>query len=148
MHSLLDFSVTVILVIYVLIYTSKISNTHEVLNGLSDDINEIKKKLGLEVSARTKSQLEEANKKYINDLIKEGQSIVDIRQHLGFWGFRKYKWYITHMMKNYNEAMICPECEKVSFSLNLKLDFEQKCSECGVPLIKMTDFWSNQKKAY
>lgn len=69
---------------------------YELLCGLSEDVNDIKRKLGIEILyARTPEQKDESTKKYIRKAIREGDKEKSIKELLGFWGFRKYKWYVN-----------------------------------------------------
>lgn len=67
---------------------SKIGMLWELLTGLSDDINEIKKKMGLDISIRTDEQRREDRIDYITKLIEDGKTREEIIEAIEYPGFK------------------------------------------------------------
>ncbi|MFA4984579.1 MAG: hypothetical protein WC559_04685 [Candidatus Omnitrophota bacterium] len=88
----------------------------ELLYDLSDDINEIKRKLGLRTENRTQRQRDEANRRYIQEEANEGRTFEDFKKEWGFWEFHRnkgwIKYYTDEYKKTHPKKTICPKCHK------------------------------------
>lgn len=121
---------------------------YELVCDLSDDINEIKKKLGLGTYTRTSMQRKREEADYISHKILWGSSLKNIRKERGFWFTFKYKDIIDLYIKKYSngEGFVCPKC----LTMYGEGDFEAplsalellnpKCIKCEITLIKINKF--------
>lgn len=68
----------------------KIDSIWELLCELSDDINEMKKQMGLDISIRTEEQRRESRIEYITKLIEDGKTVDEIAADdiVGYPGYK------------------------------------------------------------
>jgi len=112
----------------------KFDDAFNLLNDLSDDINDIKEKLGLRTQRRTAVQREENDKDFIRGQIEKGKSLKELKKILGFWAYCKYKWWIKHCIKNYTNGKVCPKCKKVYYY------DEDECDKCSTGLVSIKEY--------
>lgn len=105
----MNYFLFVILVVYVIYVIEKKT---QVLEGLSDDINEIKKKLGLETHIRTPEQLEKVERDAINRSVLWGSSLKDLKKEYGFKFVWRNRQFIDSCIQNYDggNGTVCPKC--------------------------------------
>lgn len=140
----------IILVIYAIYVIKKKTQAHcELLEGISDDINEIRMKLGLGMEYRTEEQI----KRYITEeterLLVAGKGIKEIKDYLFSLddsgiparyvagvieghkkGRKKYDEFIRGLIKDFNEAKICPQCKDIYYNYAV-VDFPHtNCLKC------------------
>jgi hypothetical protein len=111
----------------------------ELLYDLSDDINEIKRKLGLRTENRTQRQRDEADRKYIEEEAGEGRTPESFKKEWGFWEFHRNKGWIKYYTDQYKKAhpkkTICPKCHK--------FDNENEsgiCVDCEIKVVSSGEF--------
>lgn len=124
----------VILTIVVIYLISRIIYAYNLLSGLSDDVNDIKKKLGLKTDARTHNQIYERDCNYINRTVLSGKTQKELKETLGFWMFHKYKGEIEMALKNYPERKICPDCK------GLWGPYSERCCICETKTIPFKEY--------
>lgn len=90
-----------------------IEDTHRLIKEISNDVNDIKKKLRLPIEARTKEQRECRDTHYIWTKVMSGKTAEDLRKELGFLMFRRYKGYIDMYIADYPDTKICPDCKQL-----------------------------------
>ena len=118
---------------------AKIDSSLNLLNDLSDDINDIKRKLGVSVENRTIKQQDEASRKYFEEEVSRGRTLQDFRNSLGFWEFRRWKWLIKSCLKGYPRKTKCPKCQKID---NENSDGD--CVDCEIKVVPLKE--SNKDK--
>jgi len=144
----MNFYISAAILTFLLYIIIKWSTGHiyQLLCGVSDDIREIKDKLGIDsIVSRTSEQMDNSIQNYISNALIEGGTVKEIRKLLGVWKFYKHKWLIDHYIKDYADKKACPDCNIV-----FKKD-KEKCKECGADLIpikgrKRRDYSSLLKK--
>lgn len=128
-----------IIIVYAI---NRIFETYNLLSGISDDINDIKKKLGLRTESRTKRQEESEAKRYLKDAIYDGKDLKELRETLGFIKFRKYKWWIKHCLEIYAKMKICPKCD-VIYNGDKK-----ECRDCKIQLVSTKEHKPSQSTIF
>jgi len=122
---------------------NKITHAYELLNGLSDDINDIKKKLGLETSIRTPKQDRKEFKENIKKDIYSGGSLAELEEYYGKKPIKKYMHWVKICMEGFQTAKYCPSCEKY-FNY---ADYKVKCDTCKGDLVMAKDFWKRETES-
>jgi len=106
----------------------KMQANFELLEGISDDINEIRMKLRLGIVYRT----EEQRKRYIKELVERclilGKGIEEIEEIKDYCfpkrhpydisteeSRKKYDKFIRKLIKDFEEAKICPQCKQIYY---------------------------------
>lgn len=92
--------------VYVVI---RISDIYNLLSGVSDDIYDIKKKLGLETDLRTKSQEDDMIRSRIKEEIYDGKDSEELKNTFGATKVEKHKWWIDLHLQEYSKKKICPQ---------------------------------------
>jgi len=129
-----------LLCIYFVIKMST-SHIYKLLSGVSDDIREIKDKLGIQsIVCRTPEQMDNSTQNFITDVIERGDGIKEIKKILGIWKTFKYKWLIKYRIEEYAKKKICPQCE------TLYKSYKNKCTECDTVLIPAKERKGKNKK--
>lgn len=147
---MINFLLIIIAVVYTIyIITKKFQAHFRLLEGISDDINEIRMKLGLGKENRTEQQAKEYMEKEIGELLVAGKGIKEINDYFfslddsGIparyaWriieghkrGRKKYNEFIRGLIKDFNEAKICPQCKRI-FYAHMQVDMpDMYCFEC------------------
>lgn len=83
------------------IIRENVKHIYELICDLSDDINDIKRKLGLPIENRTPHQRKQSTIQFIKKEIYEGKTLKELKEMLGFWDYYKYKGYIDLFLKDY-----------------------------------------------
>jgi len=141
----------IILVIYAIYAIKNKTQAHfELLKGISDDINEIRMKLGLGIEYRTEEQI----KRYITEeterLLVAGKGIKEIKDYLFSLdhsgiparyvagvieghkrGRKKYDEFIRGLIKDFDEAKICPKCKDIYYSYTEVDSPHEQCVKCS-----------------
>jgi hypothetical protein len=116
--------ISVIYAYYIII--NKIQSHFKLLEDISDDINEIRMKLGLGREDRTENQRRRTIGGETEQYLVAGKGIEEIKD-LCFPEFRpgdseesrkKYDKFIRGLIKDFNEAMICPQCKHIFYAYN------------------------------
>lgn len=105
------------------------NESYELLCELSDDINEIKKKVGLPTVNRTPKQRKQDTLRYIQEEVYRGKSLESFRKDWGFWSFHKYKNWIKIYIDQFHKGKFCPNCEE------LYGEEENECETCKIKLL-------------
>lgn len=121
---------------------NSVKHIYGLLCDLSDDINEIKEKLGLSKEIRTPSQIELFNREYFKREVYKGRTLKDFRKELGFWAFYRWKWWIKRYLGLYDKSKTCPRCETVYDTYTSDYD-SGKCLRCGIELISTKEYAQN-----
>jgi len=141
----------IICVIYTIYLIKKRVQAHfELLEGMSDDINEIRMKLGLGKENRTEQQAKEYIEKETEELLVAGKGIKEINDYFfslddsGIparyaWriieghkrGRKKYNEFIKELIKDFDEAKICPRCKEIYYSYTEVDSPHDLCVECS-----------------
>ena len=156
----------IIAVVYTIYIITKRFQAHfELLEGMSDDINEIRMKLGLGKEDRTEQQAKEYIEKETEELLVAGKGIKEINDYFfslddsGIparyaWRIieghkrvrKKYDKFIRGLIKDFEEAKICPKCKRIFYAYT-EIDMPyQYCFECktgdnkGVELITTSEY--------
>jgi hypothetical protein len=124
----------VILIIGLVYLSYKLIDTNRLLKELSDDINQIKEKLGLPTEARTSTQIYERDYQYICRSILDGKTKKELSEILGFWRNFKYRGEIAIALEDYPNRRICPDCRGL---WNSRSD---KCYICGIKTIPFKEY--------
>lgn len=119
---------------------TRISDTYKLLSGVSDDIYDIKKKLGLETELRTKRQEEDKARRYIKNAIYDGKDLEELKKTLGASEFRKYKWWIESCLQSYSKMKICPKCDAIYSALPAL----KECKDCKIQLVSTREHKPSQ----
>lgn len=101
---------------------------------LSDDINEIKKKLGLDVESRTPRQKDVANTGYIESLARKGASEKEIMEFMGLMERMKWREHIKSRVQEYKNSCYCEDCDCVYFNSDY-VEMLTECPECKKKLV-------------
>lgn len=112
----------------------KLRKVYDLLCDLSDDINEIKEKLGLEVVNRTEDQVETSNRKWIQENVLEGKDLKWFKKNAGRIFVGKYGWFVKSCIKDYPQRKICTNCEKAYSK------YTDDCNACGKELVSCAEF--------
>ena len=138
-------------------FVSKINNAVILLNGLSDDINEIRMKLGLGMVQRTEIQIRRDIREATERCLVHGNGIEDIEEIKNYIfpkfeysidddsekSRRKHDKFIRELIKDFDEAKICPQCKKIYYA-GRSIFPDDYCLECGhdkrVELIKAIEY--------
>lgn len=113
---------------------SKIFHAYELLNGLSDDINDIKKKLELPTSIRTPRQNELSFKESLKEAVYQGADLKETGYTKN--DLKKYKDYIIFITNQRQNAKYCPDCWKFFDG-----GYKKKCDICEGDLVLVKDIW-------
>jgi len=112
-----------------------LNRLYHLLIGISDDINEMKQKLGLRIIARTPAQ----NVKQLMDLIRFeihcGKSLEELKEEFRAKELRKLKNWIEVWMKEVKDkkCKVCYSCMKV-FEVGSQAYCKDTCSFCNKEL--------------
>ena len=119
----------IISIIYTIYLIKRVQANFELLEGISDDINEIRMKLRLGIVYRT----EEQRKRYIKELVERclilGKGIEEIKEIKDYCfpkrhpydisteeSRKKYDKFIRKLIKDFEEAKICPQCKQIYYN--------------------------------
>lgn len=130
-----------VIIIYVI---NRISDTYNLLSGVSDDIYDIKKKLGLETEPRTKHQEEEWARRRIKDAIYDGKDLEELKKTFGASEFLKYKKWIDFYLQEYSKMKICPKCDVVYSGLPAL----KECKDCKIQLVSTREHKPSQSTIF
>lgn len=122
---------------------NRIFETYNLISGVSDDIYDIKKKLGLETEPRTKRQEEDMTRRRIKDAIYDGKDSEELKKTLGASEFQKYKRWIEFHLQSYAKMKICPKCDTIYTSLVLK-----ECKDCKIQLVSTGEHKPSQSTIF
>ena len=106
----------------------KILDTNRLLGKLSDDINDIKENMGLDVHPRTGYQLDNYNESWIAQEVLKGRDKKYFRERLGLLIYLKWRSNINTRLEWYPNRRICPKCNTPHES------HSSKCHKCGMEL--------------
>jgi hypothetical protein len=140
MWNLISLVFLTVIIVYVV---NKISDTHNLLSGVSDDIYDIKKKLGLVTYLRTKHQEQDRALKCIEDAIYDGKDIEELKKTYGASEFRKYKWWIDSRLQSYSKMKICPKCD-----ILYTLPAQKECKVCKIQLVSTKEHKPSQSTIF
>ena len=110
----------------------------ELLEGISDDLNGIRAKLGLECVARTEPQ----KKRYIReeterDLVR-GEGIQNIKDYcINYYKTNSFDKFIQQLKKDFDEAKICPQCKTIYYEYTEVDGPHTWCLKCLTPSHEM-----------
>lgn len=122
---------------------NRIFETYNLLSGVSDDIYDIKKKLGLDTVPRTKRQEDDFVRKCIKNAIYDGKGLEELKDTFGALKFRKYKWWIDLNLREYLKIKICPKCNSIYSLSALK-----ECKICNVQLVSTREYKPSQSTIF
>ncbi len=140
----------IIFIIYeIYIIKRQTQATSELLEGISDDINEIRMKLGLGVEHRTEQQVKNDIEEVTKQRLVAGEGIEEIKDYLfplgdssiparfvaGVIGSRKkgrkkYDEFIRGLIKDFDEAKICPQCKDIYYDYTVVAFPHTYCVKC------------------
>ncbi len=125
----------IVIIVYVI---NKIFKIYDLLSDVSDDINDIRKKMGLNPEARTKKQYDELMQRIIRDKVYDGQNLEEIKKILGSWKLRKYEFWIKFYLNEYSKKKICPKCDAIYDGI------KRECEVCKISLVSTKEHKPSQ----
>jgi len=140
----------IILFIYeftrLIVVKASLNRIDKLMLDISEDVNEIKEKLGLIAYRRSEFQVNEVFwRAYIKDKVFEGKVRPgQLKRELGPKLFNEYHWWIEHctsqFYRAYPRTKRCPTCW-VAFS-----EFFDECWNCKAKLIPIQESYVTEMK--
>jgi len=129
-----------------LLMKDEIRRMYKLLLDVSEDINEMKKKMGLAIYRRSEDQIDEAFwRNYIKDKVFEGKiRLQDLKKELGSKVFSEYKWWIEYCISKFYRAY--PRTKRCPTCLTPYSEFFDECHNCHNKLVPLQDSYVEEMK--